>query len=359
MKLFPFSALALLTITSSGQSLLADRPSGCVIAWGVNLLQEGIGLPPADYYSTGAVKIASHTLSDATAVAAGQSHALALRSDGTVVGWGGNFVGEALGYKLPSPRRTSGQVSIAGQALSNVIAIAADPWTGQSFSLALKRDGTVVAWGDNSFGQTSTPAGLSNVTAIAAGAFQGLAIKTDGTIANWGQGNPPPNWLTNVVAIAAGGESGQNLALRRDGTVAEWPVRSAEYVSTVPAGLSNVVAVATAGGARLALKGDGTVLGWGPNQYGQATGVPTPQSPHESCGTVIIGGQVLTNVAAIAAGFEYSVALKQDGTVVTWGHPLGMQIAPPAGLSGVVAIAPGVNFCLAITTNAAAFALKK
>jgi alpha-tubulin suppressor-like RCC1 family protein len=319
------------------------------------LAGRGIG----DYYRTGLVAIAGNVVTNAVAVAAGGLHALALRTDSTVLGWGGNLAGETVGSPSRSPQQANGEVRIAGQALSNVTAIAAGPWHGQSFSLALKSDGTVVAWGDNRFGQASLPAGLSNVTAISAGSFHGLALRGDGTIVHWGQGHPPPNWLSNVVAVAAGGESGQNMALRRDGTVAEWPVLSDEYVSTVPAGLSNVVAIATAGGARLALNADGTVVGWGGNQYGQATGVPTPQFPHESTGTVMIAGQVLTNVAAIAAGPEYSVALKRDGTVVTWGHPFAMQIAPPAGLSNVTAIAAGYQFCLAITTNAAPFASKK
>ncbi len=64
---------------------------------------------------------------------------------------------------------------IASQVLSNVIAIAA----GVNHSLALKNDGTVVGWGDNYYGQTSVSAGASNVVAIAAGAYQSLAIRTD------------------------------------------------------------------------------------------------------------------------------------------------------------------------------------
>ena len=59
--------------------------------------------------------------------------------------------------------------------LSNVVAIGA----GESHSLALKRDGTLLAWGDNSFGQTNVPTGLSNVLAIAAGpgANHSMALK--------------------------------------------------------------------------------------------------------------------------------------------------------------------------------------
>jgi hypothetical protein len=66
---------------------------------------------------------------------------------------------------------------------------------------------------------------------------------------------------------------------------------------------------------------------------------------------VRLGGQLLTNVAAISAGPEYSLALRRDGTVVCWGdHKYYSDV--PAGLSGVVAILAGPIHCMAITTNA-------
>ena len=88
--------------------------------------------------------------------------------------------------------------------LNNVVAIAA----GGYHSLALKYDGTVVAWGDDSVGQTNVPAGLSNVVAVAAGGFHSLALKADGTLVTWGDNSAGqssvPVGLTNVVAISAG-----------------------------------------------------------------------------------------------------------------------------------------------------------
>jgi hypothetical protein len=56
--------------------------------------------------------------------------------------------------------------------LSNVIAIAA----GNFHSLALKRDGTIVAWGENGSGQSSVPSGSTKAAAIAGGRFHSLAI---------------------------------------------------------------------------------------------------------------------------------------------------------------------------------------
>ena len=67
----------------------------------------------------------------------------------------------------------------------------------------------------------------------------------------------------------------------------------------------------------------------------------------------MISGQILSNVVSVAANANYSMALKNDGTVVAWGRMVNNQYPAnvPDGLCGVVAIAAGDNFCLAITTN--------
>ena len=118
-------------------------------------------------------------------------------------------------------------------------------------------------------------------------------------------------------------------------------------------GLSNVVAIATGPNYSLALKSSGTVFGWGYNAEGQATGVASANlaDKYSSSGLVAIRGQVLTNVTAIAAGKQFCLALKKDGTVVGWGNNNFHKMDVPVGLSNVVAISVGEDFCLAITTN--------
>jgi len=76
---------------------------------------------------------------------------------------------------------TFGQTTVASSA-SNVSAVAAGPFHG----LALRSNGTVIAWG-SSGAQTNVPAGLTNVVAIAAGGDHALALKTNGTIVAWGR----------------------------------------------------------------------------------------------------------------------------------------------------------------------------
>jgi len=241
-------------------------------------------------------------LTNATAISAGASHSLALKSDSTVVGWGANW---------------NGQIDIPGD-LTNVIAIAA----GAYHSLALKSDGTVRAWGP--WWSTNIP-WLSGVTAIAAGGYSSLALRSDGIVVAWGPNwwgeSSVPWWLNNVTAIAAGGT--YSLALKSDGTVVAWG--SNWYgESSVPWWLNNVTAIAAGAYHSLALKSDGTVVGWGANWNGQ----------------INIPGD-LTNVIAIAAGNSHSIALKSDGTVVGWGANWSGQLDFPANLRGVTAISSG------------------
>src|SRR4051812_10083519 len=102
-----------------------------------------------------------------TAIAGGGFHSLALKDNGTVVAWGSDAQRQST---VPSD-------------LHGVTAIAA----GWLHSLALKSDGTVVAWGKDSYGECTVPDGLSNVIAIAAGAFHNLALRSDGTVIAWGR----------------------------------------------------------------------------------------------------------------------------------------------------------------------------
>ena len=81
--------------------------------------------------------------------------------------------------------------------LSGVVAIAA----GAIFGLALTSSGRVVAWGDNTYGQTDVPTGLSNVVAIAVGRGHALALRSNGQVVGVGttvtvNSTFPPGWRT-------------------------------------------------------------------------------------------------------------------------------------------------------------------
>src|SRR5258705_13793867 len=87
-----------------------------------------------------------------------------------------------------------------------------------STSLCKAASGQVVAWGDNSYGQTNVPPDLTNVVAIAGSGSQNLALKEDGTMIGWGYPASPA--LTNVMAIAGG--ASHALALQSNGMVTAW-----------------------------------------------------------------------------------------------------------------------------------------
>src|SRR5512135_75877 len=96
---------------------------------------------------------------------------------------------------------------------------------GSRTSLAIKSDGSVVGWGSPTDGLSSTPVGLTNVISLAIGASNVMALKADNTVVVWGRNLGPvspyvPAGLTNVVAVAAGYFA--NMLLRPDGTLWAW-----------------------------------------------------------------------------------------------------------------------------------------
>ena len=264
-------------------------------------------------------------LTDCVAIAAGRSHSLALQSDGTVVGWGWNENGRAIG--TPSSTWTNGLVSIGGHVLSNVVSISA----GSSHSLALLRNGMIVAWGGDRFQELSIATSVSNVIAISAGYAHSLALRKDGSV--FGAGADVSSALTNIVAVSCALVNyGDSLALKRDGTVLQWNGGAGSLRS--PPGLSNVVAVAAGGSGShgLALTREGLVV----DLQNATTRWSAP-------GWSLHPG--LSNVVAIAAGGSQFMALRRDGTVSVWGGGY------PNSITNVVAIAAGEDFCLAIQTN--------
>jgi hypothetical protein len=259
-------------------------------------------------------------LTNLLAVVCGFSHALSLDVNGNIAGWGGSVSGETV----PPP------------GLTNVIAISA----GEHFSVALKADGTVMQWGANYSGQTNLPSDLSNVVAIASSFFHSLALRSDGTVVAWGansygQVTVPPG-LSNVVAIAAG--EFNSMALKSDGTVAAWGAGTNNTgnapnfgQSIVPAGLSNCVQIATGSDYDLALLGPSAMTGWG-----GSTGIG---------GYPLPGG--VTNVASISAGYDVTLVLRADRTVIALGS-LSSAATLPVGLTNVFSISAGDDGALAL-----------
>ncbi len=246
-----------------------------------------------------------------TQISVGGFHGLALRMDGTVVSWGNN---------------THGQITNQPPGLSNVVAISA----GAQHSVALRNDGTVVAWGRHALGQTNVPPTLNDAMAIAAGADHSVALRSNGTVVAWGTASltSVPATATNVTAIAAG--SSGTIALRADGTVIAWGT-AINGLTNLPAGLTNVMAISASFTHALALRSNGVVVGWGDNAFGQST---TPLQ--------------LTNAVAISAGWLHSLAKRSDGTFLGWGLSTSGQAANPTNAANLTDFDAGNQINLAV-----------
>jgi alpha-tubulin suppressor-like RCC1 family protein len=182
-------------IAAGREFSLALQKNGAVRAWGGVLpgadgnANEGGAYEPPEELETPPWPL-KPGFSPVVAITAGWRHALALRQDGTVLGWG--LRSERAAYTPPTN-------------LGPVVAISA----GKGFSLALKPDGTVRAWGSNGYHQLDVPPTACHVVAIASGSYHACALREDGTVVVWGDNSvgqtTVPSGLRNVAAIAAGG----------------------------------------------------------------------------------------------------------------------------------------------------------
>ena len=381
-------------IDSGNQHTIALRGDGTVWSWGVNTL----GPLGNNTYTDSVSPVQANGLTNVISVIAGHAYSLALKSDGTVWAWGDNTNGElgigtgGAGVKSPVPVQVKGP---GGSGfLTDVVAIAAnaDYYTNTySSAFAIKSDGTVWAWGNNSFGQlgdgtgaerwtpvqVKDPAGtgyLTGIVAISSG-LHTMALKSDGTVWTWGFndcgqfGNVAPSagatlpiqvkdsagtgHLTGIVAIAAGRQ--HSMALHSDGTVWTWGLNAdgqlgkgdlngttvcSENGSTAPAvplpyhlGLTGVAAISAGYNKGMVIKNDGTVWAWGGNtnnngQLGQNTtvGSPNPVQVQDSAGTGF-----LTGITEISAKSYQGLALKSDGTAWGWGYNAHGELGTTGG----------------------------
>ena len=318
----------------SGRTSAAVLANGALAMWGY----DGDG-ELGDPRVTGPGLVIVPGLSNITQVSVGGGHVLALDSSGTVWSWGMNFFGElgdrATGGSHPTP--------VPVPFLNQIVQVSA----GVGYSLALRSDGTVWAFGDNEQGELGDGTtvnrnsaeqihGLGVVTRVVAGAGTSYAITAGGALMAWG---------SNANGLLGNGTStGQSLT----------PV-------AVP-GLSGVTAVATGNSETLAVAGPaGTLWSWGPNVLGSlGNGTTTPSFSPKPAG--------LTGVAQVTAGSWDGAALLANGTLMSWGNNYEGQLGngskdgyPPIAhptpgpvrtLAGVTQVAFSSGFALAIGSPA-------
>jgi alpha-tubulin suppressor-like RCC1 family protein len=339
---------------------MALKDDGTVWAWGYNDYgQLGDNTDTTRYTPVQVLgPEGSGYLTNITAISAGINRSKAHKDDGTVCAWGRNLYG-AFGDNTITNRYTPVQVLGPGGSgyLTNITAIS----TGNYHSTALKDDGTVWAWGYNFYGQLGDntitnrytpvqvlgPEGsgyLTNITAISAGSSHSMALKDDGTVWVWGYNDY--------------GRLGDNTTTNRRTPVQVLGPGGSGY-------LTNITAISGASHS-MALKDDGTVWAWGNNSNGKIGSeiIDIFRTPNK----VIKGfyfDDLLTNITAISSGSSHSLALKDDGTVWVWGYngngQLGdnttttriapVQVLGPEGsgyLTNITAISASSDYSLAL-----------
>jgi len=288
---------------SAGQICsLAIRTDGTLWAWGDN--QNGqLGVSGS---SSQLVPVQVGTATNWRSVSVGYYHVLALKTDGTLWAWGSNLQGQlGTGGSLSAPQLTPQQVGTATTWAS----ISA----GENHSLAIRQDGTLWSWGNDSYGQLGqgggsqfgsyTPYKVGTDTdwrSVDAGAAHSLALKTTGTL--WGWGN-------NTNGQVGTGGTGNNLLVPTQiGTTTTWRSISAGRFHSV------------------AIRQDGTLWAWGNNYYGQlGDGTTTAQATPHQAGT-------LTSWQSASAGINHTAALRTDNTCWAWGSNAVNQLGPTGGL---------------------------
>ncbi|MCL2679953.1 MAG: hypothetical protein FWF11_00525, partial [Coriobacteriia bacterium] len=283
----PFAIRPEATSFSAGNiHSLAIAADGTLWAWGaIENGRTGLGAIATIQLTPAQVGTATNW----TQVSAGPVHSLAIKDDGTIWSWGWNGNGRtgfgiATGIQL-----TPAQVGTA----TNWTQVSA----GWEYSLAIRSDGTLWAWGSNSQGQTglgasaTTPAQVGTATnwaAVSAGEFHSLAIRSDGTLWAWG--------LNGNGRTGLGTGTGNQTTPAQVGTATNW------------------TQVSAGNNYSLAIRSDGTLWAWGNNAMGR-TGLGTDtgiQTTPAQVGTA-------TNWTAVSAGWEHSLAIRSDGTLWSWG----------------------------------------
>jgi len=233
-------------------------------------------------------------------VATGNRHTAAIKIDGTMWAWGRNTYGQLGDNTNGNDRSTPRQEFTSSTNWKQVSA-------GGKHIAAIKTDGTMWAWGRNTYGQLgdntngndrSTPrqefTSSTNWRQVAAGYRHTVAIKTDGTLWAWGRNSE--------------GQLGDNTLVEKNtpiqvGTATNWK----QVVGTQD--------------RSIAIKTDGTLWTWGSNNHGQLgdNTTATRSTPRQEFTSS-------TNWKQVAAGYSNTVAVKTDGTLWAWGNNSNGQV---------------------------------
>ena len=281
-------------------------------------------------------------------VAVGAGLVVGIRDDGTLWAWGDNRLGQ-VGIDRTTPEYDFVTRPALVDAGHDWYAVAA----GERHCLALRRDGTLWAWGPNNEGALGTgtdiallvvasaPVQVGTATdwvAVAAGRYHSLARRADGSLWSWGDNNsaqlgnvpwpgPDPAWY--------------NVPRRVGPAAARW------------------LACAGGGTMTLAVRADGALYSWGANEADQL-GRPGLAHPLDTNATgvyphpeLVPGGPPWRHVAA---GWGFGAGIRQDGSLWVWGQDSSLtRIQQPSDTTWVK-LAAGSSHCLALRRDGSLWA---
>ena len=293
----------------------ALKSNGDLYLWGFNS-HGNLG-----YMTSGTVDTpirATSSNRDWLQVATGGDHTVALRSDGTLWSWGLSVYGQ-LGdgtystdvYNFTALLHKSIPVQVGTD--NDWVSVAASDY----YTLALKSDGTMWEWGDNTLGSfghpditggpyTNKPKQIGrdhDWVNISAGAWHSLALKSDGTLWAWGE---------NGAGCFGNGQAGGN-----PGADEVEPVQCSGKEN------SDWVSISASARFSVGLKSDGSLWSWGDNERGQL-GLGYQGGTHLIPFQIIIGKDY--DWTTISTGGDHTLALKSNGTLWSWGHNSNGQL---------------------------------
>ena len=292
-----------------------------------------------------------------------------------------------LTMRFPKEINPPGKLSVwGGSSLIRTVPISATNTiiqvvAGAQHAVVLRSDGKVVAWGENSYGQTNVPSDLFiardatnplRVVMLAAGMNHTLALRANGSVVAWGsddyrQVTATATWA-NVVQITAGAR--HSMALLRDGTVIGSGDNS--YGQLNQPLLRSVIKVSAGGWHTAVLMSDGSVVAWGRNQFGQ-TQIPTsikgidvvavngntvvlqPNGQVVVFGTVSSGQDNIPDALfqRIGAGSYHVMGVTTTGKIIAWGLNGDGQTMSPSNLLTPFQVTGGMDFSMALAVDVA------
>jgi len=302
--LFPVEILKDVSIVSAGiNHVSAVKKDGSLLTWGVNNNGE-LG----DGTNSNSL-VPKQILSDVVSVKNGFGFTLALKKDNSLWAWGKNDVGQ-LGNE------DTENVLSPIKIMDGVIKFSA----GASHVLVVTEDGTLWGWGSNQYGQlmdysqkevntSGTPIAvqlkpvklLDNIEDVAAGSSHSLALDKEGNLLAWGNNINGQLGNNGAGELVSGRFGGKTLTLRQPDKI-----------------MSEVKLIAASRNNSAVLKNDGSLWVWGENRYGQIGDGTTINS-----GTPI---KILDDVETYSLGMKHVMAIKQDRSYWAWGSDVNGEL---------------------------------